>query len=230
MSDDESPWIDMDGNINEMSPENKSPTTYSRPNTPEIDKLKSLLKLAKENGNKNLGKNLFIKALDLAEKSSNKLDINKYGGSMNRGYMPDILENVQIEIDKLTVDTRTKNVPEYNNRLINAYRELTSAILKDKETGKPITNDKNVSVIAEFAEDLFNYLIVRDGLQFANGSFLKYIAPEMYLDLSDVLKELTDAFREGRWDSDEFNLGITALLVMNKNDFVKQFIKLYSLK
>ena len=42
MSDDESPWIDMDGNINEMSPENKSPTTYSRPNTPEIDKLKSL--------------------------------------------------------------------------------------------------------------------------------------------------------------------------------------------
>ena len=43
MSDDESPWIDMDGNINEMSPENKSPTTYSRPNTPEIDKLKSLM-------------------------------------------------------------------------------------------------------------------------------------------------------------------------------------------
>ena len=42
MSDDESPWIDMDGNINEMSPQNKSPTTYSRPNTPEIDKLKSL--------------------------------------------------------------------------------------------------------------------------------------------------------------------------------------------
>ena len=41
MSDDESPWIDMDGNINEMSPENKSPTTYSRPDTPEIDKLKS---------------------------------------------------------------------------------------------------------------------------------------------------------------------------------------------
>ena len=40
MSDDESPWIDMDGNINEMSPQNKSPTTYSRPNTPEIDKLK----------------------------------------------------------------------------------------------------------------------------------------------------------------------------------------------
>ena len=41
--DDESPWIDMDGNINEMSPENKSPTTYSRPDTPEIDKLKSLM-------------------------------------------------------------------------------------------------------------------------------------------------------------------------------------------
>jgi len=42
MSDDESPRINMDGNINEMSPENKSPTTYSRPNTPDIDKLKSL--------------------------------------------------------------------------------------------------------------------------------------------------------------------------------------------
>ena len=43
--DDESPWIDMDGNINENSPEskNKSPTTYIKPNTPEIDKLTSLM-------------------------------------------------------------------------------------------------------------------------------------------------------------------------------------------
>tara|TARA_B100000963_G_scaffold159000_1_gene138394 strand:- start:5558 stop:6676 length:1119 start_codon:yes stop_codon:yes gene_type:complete len=43
--DDESPWIDMDGNIKEKSPEskNKSPTSYSKPNTPEIDKLKSLM-------------------------------------------------------------------------------------------------------------------------------------------------------------------------------------------
>ena len=33
--DDESPWIDIDGNI--------SPSSYSRPDTPEIDKLKSLM-------------------------------------------------------------------------------------------------------------------------------------------------------------------------------------------
>ena len=43
--DDESPWISMDETINENSSEiqNKSPTTYSKPNTPEIDKLKSLI-------------------------------------------------------------------------------------------------------------------------------------------------------------------------------------------
>ena len=43
--DDESPSISMDGTINENSSEiqNKSPTTYSKPNTPEIDKLKSLI-------------------------------------------------------------------------------------------------------------------------------------------------------------------------------------------
>ena len=43
--DDESPWISMDGTINENSPEiqSKSPTTYTKPATPEIDKLKSLI-------------------------------------------------------------------------------------------------------------------------------------------------------------------------------------------
>ena len=43
--DDESPLINMDGNINENSPEskNKSPTSYSKPNTPEMDKLTSLM-------------------------------------------------------------------------------------------------------------------------------------------------------------------------------------------
>ena len=39
--DDESPRIDMDGNIKENSPE--SPTSYSRPATPEINKLSSLM-------------------------------------------------------------------------------------------------------------------------------------------------------------------------------------------
>lgn len=44
-NDDESPWISMDGTINENSPEskNESPTTYTKPATPEIDKLKSLI-------------------------------------------------------------------------------------------------------------------------------------------------------------------------------------------
>ena len=40
--DDESPWISMDGTINDNSPEiqSKSPTTYTKPATPEIAKLK----------------------------------------------------------------------------------------------------------------------------------------------------------------------------------------------
>jgi hypothetical protein len=205
-----------------------SSLVYTQDNSTILDKLQGLLKLANKNGNKTLANNLFIKALDRVEATSNKLDINKYGEDFQKGYAT-ILEEVQVEIDKLTVDTRTKNASEYNNRLINAYRELTSAILKDSKTGSPVTNEQNVSVLKEFAEELFNYLVVRDGLQYANGSFLKYLAPEMYLNLSDILKELTDAFRFNRWSSTESKKGITKLLGMDKDQFTNQFIKLYGL-
>ena len=42
MSDDETPWISMDGTINENSPESKSEEKTSELGSVEIDKLKSL--------------------------------------------------------------------------------------------------------------------------------------------------------------------------------------------
>ena len=56
--DDESPWISMDGTIKENSPEgkNESPTSYSKPNTPEIDKLTSLM-VSSPSTNSSISKN-----------------------------------------------------------------------------------------------------------------------------------------------------------------------------
>ena len=74
---------------------------------------------------------------------------------------------------------RVKENPQYVSELIDAYQELYN---------DPLTH--------QFANDLFNYLIVKDGLQFRTNSFVKYISPFMFREISKSNKKITSALSD----------------------------------
>jgi len=201
---------------------------YSHSGDTIYNRLQNIIKIAKKNNNNELGNNLFIKALRRTPNKASTIDMSNYLPDEIEFAEEEFLDNVLMELDELTVNTRTKNTPEFNNRVISAYRELMTTYIFD-ENGKPLVNDAGKSVVTEFAEDLFNYLIIRDGLQFKHGSYLKYIAPEMYLEMSNVLKELTKAFKDDRWVSTREEQGIRDLLGMDEKTFKSQFTKMFGL-
>jgi hypothetical protein len=193
---------------------------YAHSENTIFDRLQHLLDEAKKNNDSTIADNLFIKALRRIENKRTEGDFNEYG---TYGF--------DVFMDELIVNTRTKNTSDYNNRVINAFKELMYKQIIDGE-GNKVEDPKRpgVGIVNAFAQDLFGYLIVKDGLQYKNGSFLKYVAPEMYTEMSEVLKEVTKAFRGNQWGTTKESLGLTALLGFeNQAQLKDQFIKMFGL-
>jgi hypothetical protein len=148
--------------------------------------------------------NAFIRTIKREMRETSKNDVNRL---LDKHYM------VQVKTDNLTVNTRRKLDPLQNKKIMNGYRELLSH-----------TDLK----VREFAKKLFYNLIVRNGLQFKNKSYIKYITAEMYQDYSDLLKQINKALRDDRWKSTENEIGLEELLGMTKKETEDNFMNLFA--
>ncbi len=79
-------------------------------------------------------------------------------------------KDVTTGVDLVKGRSFVKESPETIKRLVDAYKELFN---------EPKTQ--------RFAIDMFNYLLVKDNLEFRNNTFIKYIAPFMFEKLSEAL-------------------------------------------
>ena len=90
-------------------------------------------------------------------------------------------ENTGLPIDKLEINSRIKYGEETIKRYTDGFEELYES---------PKYN--------EFATDLIHYLIAKDGFQFKNGSFIKFIPPRLFKELSKGYKEINKALATGK--------------------------------
>jgi hypothetical protein len=155
--------------------------------------------------NSSLKNNLFIRTIAKEINRISKTDVNVL--------FPSNIHALSVRIDRITANSRKKVDVQMRRRIVNAFRELMSS---DKYE------------IRHFADSLFHYLILKDGLQFKNGSFIKYLPAEMYQDYSDILEKVNYALRNNIWESDETNEGLNDIVGMTKKEIEDSFISLFA--
>ena len=155
--------------------------------------------------NSSLKRNLFIRTITKELNKISKTDINVL--------FPSNIHALSVRVDRITANSRKKIDVQMRRRIVNAFRELMSS-----------ENSK----IRHFADSLFHYLILKDGLQFKNGSFIKYLPAEMYQDYSDILEKVNYALRNNIWESDESNEGLNDIVGMTKKEIEDSFISLFA--
>lgn len=97
-----------------------------------------------------------------AELKNNKLV--KFLTIDNKTTVPTLIANTRIKLSGIQIE-----------ELVESFRELF--------------NDERTN---QFARNLFEYLIVKDGMQFKNNSFIKFISPFMFTQMSDSLDVLSE--------------------------------------
>lgn len=97
-----------------------------------------------------------------AELKNNKLV--KFLTIDNKTAIPTLIANTRIKLSGIQIE-----------ELVESFRELF--------------NDERTN---QFARNLFEYLIVKDGMQFKNNSFIKFISPFMFTQMSDSLDVLSE--------------------------------------
>lgn len=87
----------------------------------------------------------------------------------------------------LSID-KSKNLPIL---IANTRIKLSSTQLEElTESFRELFNNPESN---QFARNLFDYLIVKDNLQFRNDSFIKFISPFMFIEVSKTLDNINDA-------------------------------------
>jgi hypothetical protein len=150
-----------------------------------------------------LGSNMFIKTINSETNKIAKDDINLLAKN---------LYSLPIKLDMITADSRKKVDADLRRRIVNSFRELMAS-----------TNPK----VRQFADNLFYYTIVKDGMQFKNQSFIKYIPAEMYLDYSEILDKINYGLRNDIWESTSEVEGIEDIVGMTKKEIEDTFISLF---
>jgi hypothetical protein len=151
-----------------------------------------------------INNNMFIKTI---RSETNKVTRNDINLLSKNEYA------ISIFTDLITADTRKKIDPDLRKRIVNGFRELMVS-----------PNSK----IRQFADNLFYYTIVKDGMQFKNSSFIKYIPAEMYQDYSDILEKLNTALRNNLWESNSEMEGLENIVGMTKKEIEDSFISLFA--
>jgi len=75
----------------------------------------------------------------------------------------------------------------------------------------------------ELYQDMFNYLVFKDSLMFKNGSFVKYVLPEMFLGLAKASQEVNRLLTEDKVNEEAFK----QLVGMNTREFIDMTIENY---
>jgi hypothetical protein len=99
-----------------------------------------------------------------------------------------------VGFDILETDTRIKREPAYAELLMRSYEDLHNS--KDEE-------------ISNYAKDIFRYTVLKDGLQFRQGSIASMIAPTKFQLLAEGLKEFNRLVNLGDLPSAFSSIGVT---------------------
>lgn len=105
---------------------------------------------------------------------------------------------------KVTMDSRTKFTETTQDNLLNSGGRIA---------------EKN----PELYQDMFNYLVFKDALMFKNGSFVKYMLPEMFLGLAKASQEVNRLLTEENVNEEAFK----QLVGMNTREFIDMTIENY---
>jgi hypothetical protein len=109
-------------------------------------------------------------------------------------------------VNKAEINTWAKLDPLQTERLQDSFMEI-------------LTNDDT----RDYAWALFHYLLVKDGGQFRNGSFIRFSPPAMFKDLLDATGRVNEVFMKGREDGAAFQK------VFGRQDFelINEFVHGY---
>jgi len=110
-------------------------------------------------------------------------------------------------IDLLTIDSRTKFSPKVNEKFTDALQSLYRSSDTD---------------ISDFAGNLFKYCIIKDNLQFANNSILKFVPAPYFRNIASDLKNFNSEVAYTLRDDK-----IKALTGQSLESLTKEFIEIY---
>jgi hypothetical protein len=136
------------------------------------------------------------------------------GNELLKALLPEVIpfKNKATKLDghslyKMSLNTRTKNNPDYVERLMDSFRELYTS-----------ENPK----ARLFAARAFYYLLMKDAGLFKNDSFIRQIAPHYLTNISNSLNEVQDLF------TGLSNKTFARVFGISKGELIQEFVDLYA--
>ena len=108
---------------------------------------------------------------------------------------------------KLSFNTRTKNNPDYVERLIDSFKALS------------LSNNPEAKA---FAQEAFMYLMMKDGGLFKSDTFIRQIAPVFLGNISEGLNSVQELF------SGNSNLSYEGVFGVSEAQLIQEFVELFA--
>jgi hypothetical protein len=108
---------------------------------------------------------------------------------------------------KLSFNTRTKNNPDYVERLIDSFKALS------------LSNNPEAKA---FAQEAFMYLMMKDGGLFKSDTFIRQIAPVFLGNISEGLNSVQELF------SGNSNLTYEGVFGVSQAQLIQEFVELFA--
>jgi len=108
---------------------------------------------------------------------------------------------------KLSFNTRTKNNPDYVERLIDSFKALS------------LSNNPEAKA---FAQEAFMYLMMKDGGLFKSDTFIRQIAPVFLGNISEGLNSVQELF------SGNSNLSYEGVFGVSQAQLIQEFVELFA--
>ena len=108
---------------------------------------------------------------------------------------------------KLSYNTRTKNNPDYVERLIDSFKALS------------LSNNLEAKA---FAQEAFMYLMMKDGGLFKSDTFIRQIAPVFLGNISEGLNSVQELF------SGNSNLSYEGVFGVSEAQLIQEFVELFA--
>lgn len=133
-------------------------------------------------------------------KNNPELATNAFLKSLNNSFK-ESKSDASNGINIVKINSRFKESKNVINKKINAFEEMLYSPSNE---------------VREFAKDLVDYLLLKDGLNYKNGSYLKYVPASALQDLSDATKQLVLGDSKVLHNKSKYE-SLTALLLEDTN-------------
>ena len=116
-------------------------------------------------------------------------------------------------LNRVDTNTWTTLSEQQQQQLIESFVDLYANNYR--------ASDGSVLDTHQAAQSMFNYLLVKDGGQFVNGTFIKFMPPFIFKDFMDVIGNVNDLLSGKSENYDLFGKGVTATALLQ--DFLKGY-------